>query len=140
MLLVFLLGGTGCAHRYPCTDKGVAPWDPPVGGDVYCRKKKLETKKGSIEWVLHGEYLIYYPGGALAVEGQFLDGKKEGVWAQYGENGEKSREVYYVDGVLQPRLPTPDEVEKEATAGKSADEEVKTPGATTVIEGKGKLR
>ena len=41
----------------------------------------------------------YYSTGQLESEGNFKDGKKEGLWKEYYESGNLKREGNYKDGV-----------------------------------------
>jgi antitoxin component YwqK of YwqJK toxin-antitoxin module len=50
-------------------------------------------------YVNHGSYTVTYPNGKLALSGKFEQGKKEGVWSEYNEKGEKIAERYFEGGV-----------------------------------------
>jgi len=41
--------------------------------------------------VNHGSYVEYYPGGQKLREGRFDEGKKEGPWSNYFEDGKKAK-------------------------------------------------
>ena len=48
--------------------------------------------------VAHGLYLSYYSNGQLKNKGQNIDGKKDGYWKIWDENGKILREGYFVNG------------------------------------------
>jgi hypothetical protein len=48
--------------------------------------------------VSHGPYLSLHATGKKAVEGQYENGKRQGLWTTWDENGQKVEEVTFVDG------------------------------------------
>jgi antitoxin component YwqK of YwqJK toxin-antitoxin module len=50
--------------------------------------------------VNHGPYVSFYGNGQKFEEGEFVDGKKQGVWHMWNENGTKAKDENYVDGEL----------------------------------------
>jgi antitoxin component YwqK of YwqJK toxin-antitoxin module len=48
---------------------------------------------------LIGKYEKYFPNGTLAVEGNFSNGKKSGVFTEYHDTGKLSRKMVYVNGM-----------------------------------------
>ena len=44
-----------------------------------------------------GKYVTYYDNGQKQEEGNFKDGKKDGLWSWWGENGQKMSEGNYKD-------------------------------------------
>src|SRR6478609_7001167 len=65
-----------------------------------------------------GKYKRYYPSGKLEIEGEYHDGKRNGIFTMYHENGQLARKVNYVDGQRQGIIEAYDEdskpVQKEA--------------------------
>jgi antitoxin component YwqK of YwqJK toxin-antitoxin module len=49
--------------------------------------------------VMHGEYLKYFESGALMEKGNYVGGKKEGVWEHYYPGGTKESIVRYEKGI-----------------------------------------
>jgi len=47
-----------------------------------------------------GAYREYHPNGQLFVEGQFKNGRQDGVWTYFFENGQVNRKSTYADGKL----------------------------------------
>jgi hypothetical protein len=55
---------------------------------------------------LHGFYVAYYPGGRLKSRGQYVEGKMDGKWEYYGEDGKLARiEVYGEGGIRRSDVP-----------------------------------
>ncbi len=85
----------------PCTVGGDVSWtssrfpDGRIRGDRHCKQKRTADGK----YLNHGAYRVTYPSGALALEGRFEEGRKEGVWSEYDESGRKVAERYYENGV-----------------------------------------
>jgi antitoxin component YwqK of YwqJK toxin-antitoxin module len=49
-------------------------------------------------WILHGFFLAYHVNGAVASEGQFADGKEDGLWRDFHSNGQVGSEGHYRSG------------------------------------------
>ena len=45
------------------------------------------------------EKIGYYENGKLEVEGNFKDGKKDGIWTTYNRDGSNDRVAKWKDGV-----------------------------------------
>lgn len=56
------------------------------------------TDSGRPESVLHGKASYYSYSGALAVEGKYVKGKKEGLWVEYDDKGKLQKETLYKAG------------------------------------------
>ena len=85
----------------PCQDAGDVSWDwgpKPVKGNRQCLQIQ-EAKTG--KWINHGRYVVWFPNGKVALEGNFKDGLKEGKWVQFDEEGKKVVEREYIGGVLR---------------------------------------
>ena len=77
---------------------------------VGCGGKEIEVvKKDNEEYeiyrdetnnkpIKHGFYKEYYPDKSYKTTGNFVDGKQEGKWVWYDEDGEVEGEKNYVDG------------------------------------------
>lgn len=59
------------------------------------QKQYIEVKDG----LLHGQIKYFNAKGYVEEVGQYVDGKKEGVWIQYAAGGQKLGEAYYKDGL-----------------------------------------
>lgn len=53
--------------------------------------KSLSNKDQSV-------YREVYPDGAVKIEGQLKDGKRNGVWKSFYDNGNNWSETYFLDG------------------------------------------
>lgn len=49
-------------------------------------------------WIRHGLFCSYYPNGRIASEGNYLDGKENGVWKDFHENSQIAAEGTYTNG------------------------------------------
>ena len=94
--LILLFFASACSSGYkPCAQGGDVTWANKIHGDRVCYQKR--QKDGT--YLNEGHYRQYYDNGKIAIEGQFKDGKKEGIWTQYDEKGEANLEKYYEKGV-----------------------------------------
>lgn len=90
-----------CAIHKPCSEAGDITWNPPIVGDKMCKQKK--DPKG--EYINHGPFKqIYQSTGKIALEGQFTEGRKSGIWVYYGED-EKLKAVKYFDKGVEKTPP-----------------------------------
>jgi len=109
-LFAVLLGVTlvtGCSIHHPCAEGGDVSWTPKISGDKRCTQKK--NSDGSM--VNDGPFRqSYYKTNTIALEGQFTDGKKQGIWLYYGEDGGLKVAKFFEKGV--ERNPPP-EVQKQ---------------------------
>lgn len=63
---------------------------PPKGGNVFCRQPVVGGYRK------HGQQIRWYGNGGKRYEGDYVRGKKHGVWTIYHRNGtKKSVEVWY---------------------------------------------
>ncbi len=53
-----------------------------------------------------GDYVEYHENGALSIQGQILNGRKEGLWVSFHDNGNKQSESTYSNGVLHGKTAT----------------------------------
>ena len=105
LFILFLI--TSCAISRPCTEGGDVSWNPKVIGDKKCTQKKLVS--GRI--VNDGKFLqAYQKSGTLALEGEFEEGKKSGIWLFYGEDHHLIAAKYFDKGVEKT---PPSEVQKQ---------------------------
>lgn len=63
--------------------------------DNSSKKNYIEVKEG----YLHGQIKYFHATGYLEEVGQYISGKKDGVWIQYSANGQKLGEAYYKNGL-----------------------------------------
>jgi hypothetical protein len=59
------------------------------------RENGLYTAEGS---PFEGQFVDHHDNGTKSVEGQFVNGKQQGIWTFYHENGKLFRTGKYVDG------------------------------------------
>ena len=91
---VFCLGG--CSISRPCSEGGDTSWTPKIIGDKRCEQKKSSAGKP----VNDGKFLQKYQStGKIALEGQFENGKKQGIWCYYGPDGKLLAVKYFDQGV-----------------------------------------
>ena len=49
--------------------------------------------------VLNGDTKVWYLSGEVKYEGRYKDGKPDGTWNFYDENGKKTSSMEYNDGL-----------------------------------------
>ncbi|MET3384171.1 toxin-antitoxin system YwqK family antitoxin [Variovorax paradoxus] len=49
-------------------------------------------------WIRHGLFVEYHETGAVASEGQYVDGKEAGLWRDFYPNGQSAAEGSYHEG------------------------------------------
>ncbi|MBC7693186.1 MAG: hypothetical protein H7222_15585 [Methylotenera sp.] len=88
---------TACATHptRPCSDGGDTSWTPPIKGNRQCYQ--VERPDGSV--VNQGKYVEWHKNGNLALEGLFKEGKKDGLWIQYDDKGNRVAEKMFNNGV-----------------------------------------
>ena len=87
---------TGCSISRPCSEGGDVSWNPKVVGDKRCVQKTLPDGKV----VNDGKFQQYYQKlGTLALEGQFEQGQKNGIWLYYGEDRHLKTEKFFDKGI-----------------------------------------
>ncbi|PTB22165.1 hypothetical protein C9I57_04445 [Trinickia symbiotica] len=70
---------------------------PYESGGVKFRYARKLSSDGQ-RWIRHGRYEHYAVDGTLLSEGQYVDGKEEGVWRDYQPNGNLAAEGQYSQG------------------------------------------
>ncbi|MBC7397252.1 MAG: hypothetical protein H7333_07390 [Bdellovibrionales bacterium] len=87
---------SGCAISKPCSEGGDVSWNPKIIGDKKCTQKKLVN--GRV--VNDGRFLqAYQSNGTIALEGEFDEGKKSGIWLFYAEDHHLVAAKYFDKGV-----------------------------------------
>ena len=66
---------------------------PPKGEEVWCQKM-VEGKP-----VKDGFFILYGAGGDKLLEGAYRDGKQQGEWTMWYENGRRAAVDHYRDGL-----------------------------------------
>ncbi len=97
LFIVSLIGVfTGCSISKPCSEGGDITWNPVIKGDKKCTlKKNAEGKR-----VLDGKFeQTYATTNTVALQGQFENGKKAGIWIYYGEDSKLKAVKYFDHGV-----------------------------------------
>ncbi len=94
LILSILLGA--CSITKPCSEAGDVSWNPKIIGDKRCTQKT--RKDGRV--VNHGRFLQSYTStGRIALEGEFTEGLKSGIWLHYAEDGRLIAVKYFDQGV-----------------------------------------
>ncbi len=88
------VAAAACTTTRPCSDAGDTAWPAKIKGDRHCEQKQFQGK-----WLNHGSYVQKHVNGKKALEGQFVEGKKNGLWVEYDDKGNKVRERRYENGV-----------------------------------------
>lgn len=95
--LIFLgLQFWGCAIHHPCADGGDVSWEPKIIGDKRCTQKTDPTGITKNQ----GKFTQFYAStGKLALDGNFEEGRKDGIWLYYAEDGHLKSAKYFEKGV-----------------------------------------
>ncbi len=97
---VTLIFVTGCStSTKPCSSSGDTSWNPPIPLEIKGNRQCHQAKQKDGKYLNHGKYVEWYKNGSIAIEGEFKDGKKDGVWVQYNEKGQKILEKKFRNGV-----------------------------------------
>jgi radical SAM superfamily enzyme YgiQ (UPF0313 family) len=95
-LLSLLLIVCACSITKPCSEGGDVNWSPKIVGDKRCAQKTKPD--GSV--VNQGKFTQYYGSSAdVALEGEFVDGLKEGIWLYYSEKHQLISLKYFDKGI-----------------------------------------
>jgi hypothetical protein len=104
LLLHMIVLGMSCNTTRPCHEGGDTSWDPPLKGDGFCLQR--EVSDGVYQ--NHGNYQVLDTRTQrVLLDGRFVEGKKDGVWTEYNEQGEPIREKYFEKGIEKARPPLP---------------------------------
>lgn len=71
---------------------------PFEDGKIRYRYSRFLSEDGS-RWIRHGPFVAYHPNGAIASEGNYVQGVESGSWRDYHDNGRVAAEGMYTDGV-----------------------------------------
>jgi antitoxin component YwqK of YwqJK toxin-antitoxin module len=94
LLILFTL--SACAISKPCTEGGDISWNPKIVGDKRCAQK-TNTEGRTFN---QGKFQQYYQTtGTIALEGNFEEGKKDGVWLYYAEDKHLVAAKFFDKGV-----------------------------------------
>ena len=70
---------------------------PFESGSLQFRYARRMNADGT-QWIRHGRFVAYYQSGSVKSEGEYNDGKEEGVWCDYHANGRLAAEGCYEAG------------------------------------------
>jgi antitoxin component YwqK of YwqJK toxin-antitoxin module len=70
---------------------------PFESGGIRFRYARRKNADGT-QWIRHGRFVAYYESGAVKREGEYVDGKEEGLWRAYHANGQVAAEGRYSAG------------------------------------------
>lgn len=98
---------SACSVTKPCSEGGDVSWNPKIVGDKRCAQKEFPGKR----MLNHGAFTQAYKStGRIALEGEFDEGRKQGIWKYYAEDGSLKAVKYFDRGVEKT---PPAEVQKE---------------------------
>jgi hypothetical protein len=94
--LTFVIFLTACSISKPCSEGGDISWTPKITGDKRCTQKVLPDGRQ----VNDGPFRqVYESNREIALEGEFLNGQKQGIWLHYGEDRKLKSAKYFEKGV-----------------------------------------
>lgn len=96
LLIILCVFNFACSITKPCAEGGDITWNPPIIGDKKCSIKKNKDGKNILEGPFKQEYFSTH---TIALEGQFEEGRKTGIWTYYGEDGKLKSVKYFDSGV-----------------------------------------
>lgn len=91
----------GDARFVSLTNKTDSGW---VKRDFYLSTKKLQMKglfKDSALKIRNGWFSYLYPNQKLSTQGNFVNGKRDGLWLSYHYNGMMKDSIEYVNGEIK---------------------------------------
>lgn len=112
---VFIALVMGCAftRNRPCSKAGDTSWYPPISGNMQC----YQSQAPNGDLMNQGLFRQFNQNGKIALEGEFQSVKKNGLWVQYDEKGNRIAEKWYEFGIersipdsarkVDPRNPHP---------------------------------
>ncbi|MBN3724654.1 toxin-antitoxin system YwqK family antitoxin [Burkholderia sp. Ac-20379] len=66
-------------------------------GGIKFRYTRMLSPDGT-RWIRHGLFVAYHENGTIASEGDYVQGKEEGVWRDFHESGKPAAEGAYLGG------------------------------------------
>jgi len=99
MLRIALLIGAlfvAAPHVHQVFNEPQAFGDHYVSGQLRLLRHAKRAPDGQL--VNHGTYTLYYEGGQKELEGEYVEGVREGPWHWFYENGRRKAECQYRDG------------------------------------------
>jgi hypothetical protein len=94
--LFLLLICNACSTAGPCTAGGDVSWSPSINGDKRC----LQARSADGKIHNQGKYQeFYHSTGTLALDGEFDEGKKTGIWLYYAEDKSLIAVKYFDHGI-----------------------------------------
>jgi len=94
-VMICVISGCALTRSRPCSKAGDTTWYPPITGNMQC----YQSKAPNGDLINQGQFRQYYSSGGVALEGEFQSGKKNGLWVQYDEKGNRVLERWYENGV-----------------------------------------
>lgn len=67
-------------------------------GKIHFRYTRY-LNQDATQWIRHGLFQAYYPNGQLASEGNYKNGKEDGLWIDYHQNGQVAAKGFYCNGL-----------------------------------------
>jgi antitoxin component YwqK of YwqJK toxin-antitoxin module len=89
---------SACAISKPCQDGGdITIPGIVIQGDVRCKQKEIDGR-----WKNHGSFVHNHLNGNIGIEGEFVEGRKEGIWLIYSDDGALKTIKYYEKDIDRP--------------------------------------
>ena len=96
VILLLAVALAACKVAAPCpSGTRLMGEGPPNGSETWCAK----TVNG--QDVKEGPFVVYHDDGSKMIQGEYHDGKQNGVWTQWYDNGQMSSVDHYKDGVQE---------------------------------------
>jgi antitoxin component YwqK of YwqJK toxin-antitoxin module len=104
-----------CIFLAACNNRTSQNIDNSVQHDTIKTDKVAAITKDSV--IKNGEYIQYYKNGVIKISGIMKDGKREGLWKSFYENGSPWSETTFKNGVKNGKTITWYENEKKRYEG-----------------------
>lgn len=93
-VLLFAACNSGDSAKFSCPAGTQAMGEPPPKGEeLWCQKMV------NGEAVKEGPFWLYRPDGPLMMKGEYHDGKQNGEWTLWYDNGQKASIDHYKNGL-----------------------------------------
>lgn len=106
---------------FSCSNEPVATENTNVQHDTLSSDFVFAEKRDSV--IQNGEYVKYYKSGVVEMRGAMKDGKREGIWKSWYEDGSPWSETNYANGKKNGRTITWYDNEKKRYEGFYIDDQ-----------------
>ena len=101
LILMFIIGLISCSNQAEEKKVSVSKVEPYVNHD-----STRFTIVGKQDTTQNGESIIKYPNGNFKMHGMMKDGKREGLWKSFYENGLQWSETTFEAGIKNGKTTT----------------------------------